>query len=102
METPDLATTPGMPPPAGEVSQFDSPYNSLQIVTFVAFGITFFLATVVLALRYVQAVKLIKKIEMDLGRRNGGQNQRLGLTVHVGSHRDNLVRRVCVLLRVYA
>ncbi|PLB41640.1 uncharacterized protein BDW47DRAFT_99445 [Aspergillus candidus] len=66
METPDLATTPGMPPPAGQVPQFDSPYNSLQIGTFIAFGITIFLATVVLALRYFQAVKLIKKIEMDL------------------------------------
>lgn len=74
METPDLATTPGMPPPAGEVPQFDAPYNSLQIGTFIAFGITYFLATVVLVLRYFQAVKLIKKIELDLGRWHAGRN----------------------------
>ncbi|KAK3389212.1 hypothetical protein B0H63DRAFT_389980 [Podospora didyma] len=42
------------------------PYNSLQHGTVVAFGITYFFCTVVLALRYFQAIKLVKRVEVDL------------------------------------
>ncbi|KAG9252704.1 uncharacterized protein F5Z01DRAFT_675814 [Emericellopsis atlantica] len=62
----DLSTTPGMQPPGDQESQFDGPYNSVQMANVIAFGLTYFLATVVLGLRYFQAVKLIKKVEMDL------------------------------------
>ncbi|KAJ6015576.1 hypothetical protein N7540_010167 [Penicillium herquei] len=62
----DEYTTPGMEPPAGETSHFYTPYNSLQIGTVVAFGVTYFLATIFLALRYFQAFKLVKKVELDL------------------------------------
>jgi hypothetical protein len=64
----DLATTPGMQPPAGQTSNFNEPWNSLQIGTVIAFSVTYFLATVFLALRYFLAVKLTKKIEVDLGK----------------------------------
>lgn len=62
----DLATTPGMLPPEGQESHFHEPYNSLQIGTVIAFGITYLIATIFLALRYFQAFKLTKKIEVDL------------------------------------
>ncbi|KAL3480811.1 hypothetical protein BJX99DRAFT_204940 [Aspergillus californicus] len=62
----DLNTTPGMSPPDGQTSHFFAPYNSLQIGTIIAFGVTYFLATVFLALRYFQAVKLTRKVEVDL------------------------------------
>ncbi|KAJ5523749.1 hypothetical protein N7513_008866 [Penicillium frequentans] len=61
-----LATTPGMQPPDGQTSDFNAPYNSLQIGTVIAFGITYFLATCFIGLRYFQAFKLTKKIELDL------------------------------------
>lgn len=63
----DPATTPGMPPPAGQEPQFDAPYNMLQIGTVVAFGITYFVASGVLGLRYFQAMKLVQQLEVDLG-----------------------------------
>ncbi|BDD59163.1 hypothetical protein MAP00_004393 [Monascus purpureus] len=66
MSTMDPDTTPGMQPPDGQTSHFHAPWNSLQIGTFIAFGITYFLATVFLGLRYYQAFKLIKEIEVDL------------------------------------
>ncbi|KAJ5788144.1 hypothetical protein N7457_003134 [Penicillium paradoxum] len=66
MGTMDLATTPGMQPPDGQQSRFHEPYNSLQIGTVIAFGITYLLATICLALRYFQAFKLTKKADVDL------------------------------------
>lgn len=63
----DLSTTPGMAPPDGQTSHFDAPYNSLQWGTVIAFTVSYFLATIVVALRSFQAVKLMKKIELDLG-----------------------------------
>ncbi|KAK6080305.1 integral membrane protein [Seiridium cupressi] len=62
----DLATTPGMAPPDGQASQFNAPYNSLQTGILISFGVTYFLATVFLALRAFQALKFVKKIELDL------------------------------------
>jgi hypothetical protein len=62
----DLATTPGMSPPDGQESHFHEPYNSLQTGTVIAFAITYLIATIFLALRYFQAFKLAKKIEVDL------------------------------------
>lgn len=66
--TMDLSTTPGMAPPDGETSHFHESYNSLQIGTVVAFGITYFVATSFLCLRYFQAFKIVKKVELDLGK----------------------------------
>ncbi|KAL4926673.1 uncharacterized protein BDV17DRAFT_293250 [Aspergillus undulatus] len=62
----DLDSSPGMEPPAGQASHFNSPFNSLQIGIFVAFGITYLAATVCVGLRYFQAFKLIRKVEVDL------------------------------------
>jgi hypothetical protein len=64
----DLETTPGMTPPDGQTSHFNAPYNSLQIGTVVAFGVTYFFATVFVVLRYFQAFKLVRKVELDLGK----------------------------------
>ncbi|KAH6682309.1 hypothetical protein F5X68DRAFT_172290 [Plectosphaerella plurivora] len=58
--------TPGMSPPGDLKSNFNAPYNSVQISNIVAFGITYLFATVALGLRCFQAVKLTKKIEVDL------------------------------------
>ena len=44
------------------------PYNSLQIGTVIAFAITYFIATTLLGLRYFQAIKLVKKVEVDLSK----------------------------------
>jgi hypothetical protein len=49
------------------VSAGTLPYNSLQSGTVVAFGITFFLATLFLAARWFQTVKLVKWVECDVG-----------------------------------
>lgn len=57
-----------MPPPLGQESHFNEPYNSLQIGTVVAFGITFSIATLCVGLRYFQAFKLTKKVELDLSK----------------------------------
>ena len=64
----DLGTTPGIAPPDGQESHFHEPYNSLQIGTVIAFGITYLIATGFLALRYFQAFKLTKKIEIELSK----------------------------------
>ncbi|KAL2809112.1 hypothetical protein BJX63DRAFT_372421 [Aspergillus granulosus] len=66
MEGIDLTTTPGMEPPAGHTPQFDAPWNSVQIGSVITFAVTYFLATMFLGLRYFQAVKLVKKVEVDL------------------------------------
>lgn len=65
----DLDTTQGIPPPDGQESHFHEPYKPLRIGTVIAFGITYLIATVFLALRYFQAFKLTKKIEIDLSKR---------------------------------
>lgn len=44
-------------------------YNSLQISTVVAFAVTYVFASIFLALRYIQAVSLVKKVELDLSRK---------------------------------
>ncbi|KAL2173025.1 uncharacterized protein P884DRAFT_213180 [Thermothelomyces heterothallicus CBS 202.75] len=41
-------------------------YNSLQVGTVVAFGVTYGFCTIFLALRYFQAVAMVRKIELDL------------------------------------
>lgn len=65
---PDLTLTPGMAPPDGQTSQFDGPYNSVQVANVITFSVTYALATVALALRYFQVLKLTKKVEADLGK----------------------------------
>ncbi|KAK3392370.1 hypothetical protein B0T20DRAFT_54586 [Sordaria brevicollis] len=44
----------------------DKPYNDLQIGTFIGFGVTYFVATLFLVFRYMQAFKITKKVELDL------------------------------------
>jgi hypothetical protein len=44
------------------------PYNSLQTGTVIAFAITYGFCTLFLALRYIQAVTLVKKVELDLSK----------------------------------
>jgi len=41
-------------------------YNSLQSGTVVAFAVTYAFCTLFLALRYIQAVVIVKKVEVDL------------------------------------
>ncbi|KAL4875906.1 hypothetical protein BJY04DRAFT_232145 [Aspergillus karnatakaensis] len=62
----DLTTTPGMAPPEGQVPNFNAPWNSVQVGSVIAFGVTYFFASLFLGLRYFQAFKLIQKIEVDL------------------------------------
>lgn len=64
----DLATTPALQPPAGETSHFHEPYSSVQTGTVIAFGVTCFFSTVFLGLRWFQAFKLTKQIEVDLSK----------------------------------
>ncbi|KAM0557007.1 hypothetical protein ACHAPJ_005686 [Fusarium lateritium] len=55
-----------MVPPGNRVSQFDAPWNSLQNGVVISFGVTFALATIFLGLRFFQAIRLVKKFEIDL------------------------------------
>ena len=64
----DPTKTPGMVPPGNRVSQFDAPWNSLQNGVVISFGVTFALATIFLGLRFFQAIRLVKKFEIDLGK----------------------------------
>ncbi|EPE06298.1 hypothetical protein F503_02426 [Ophiostoma piceae UAMH 11346] len=41
-------------------------YNSIQSGTVVAFGVTYFFAVFVLGLRYIQAFRIVHKMELDL------------------------------------
>ncbi|KAK3321992.1 hypothetical protein B0H66DRAFT_619329 [Apodospora peruviana] len=41
-------------------------YNSIQNGTVICFAVTYFFCTVFLGLRYFQALKLVKKVELDL------------------------------------
>ncbi|KAL2851087.1 hypothetical protein BJY01DRAFT_245187 [Aspergillus pseudoustus] len=66
MEGIDLTKTPGMEPPAGHTPQFDAPWNSVQIGSVITFAVTYFFATLFLGLRYFQAFKLTRKVEVDL------------------------------------
>lgn len=58
----------------------DKPYNDLQIGTFIGFGVTYFVATLFLVFRYMQAFKITKKVELDLSK----------CTIHDGSMRQEL------------
>ncbi|KAL2256502.1 hypothetical protein VTK26DRAFT_1569 [Humicola hyalothermophila] len=49
-----------------ETSIVGAPYNSVQVGTAVSFAITIFVATASLFLRYVQVIKITKRIEPDL------------------------------------
>ncbi|KAK4189911.1 hypothetical protein QBC35DRAFT_513783 [Podospora australis] len=51
-----------MPPPG----QLGAPYSELQMGTIIAFAITFAFASFLLALRYLQAFKIVKQVEPDL------------------------------------
>ncbi|KAL4952949.1 hypothetical protein BDW69DRAFT_200444 [Aspergillus filifer] len=66
MKRVDLSTTPGLTPPDGHVPQFNASWTSVQIGSVIAFAVTYFLATLCLGLRYFQAVKLIREVEVDL------------------------------------
>ncbi|KAJ4254463.1 hypothetical protein NW762_010061 [Fusarium torreyae] len=55
-----------MVPPGNRVSHFDAPWNSLQNGVVISFGVTFALATIFLGLRFFQAIRLVKKFEIDL------------------------------------
>lgn len=62
-----LSPTTGSNLLEGQVLQSPPPSMSLKIGTLITFGITCSVATIFMALRYVQAFKLTKKIEIDLG-----------------------------------
>lgn len=59
----DPLSLPADMPPVG---QLGAPYNDLQLGTIIAFAITFALASFLLALRYLQAFKIVKQVEADL------------------------------------
>ncbi|KAJ5593124.1 hypothetical protein N7537_010028 [Penicillium hordei] len=61
-----LAPIVGLNQPEGQKLQFLQPSMSLKIGTIIAFCITYSIATIFMALRYFQAFKLTKKIEIDL------------------------------------
>lgn len=58
--TPEMLAMPSQLP--------GKPYNDLQIGTFIGFGVTYFVATLFLGFRYLQAAKITKNIELDLGK----------------------------------
>ncbi len=60
-------------------------YNSLQTSTVVAFAVTYGFASFFLALRYIQAATLVKKIELDLGRTTSSPRPVLCAVTHTGT-----------------
>ncbi|KAL8294715.1 hypothetical protein RB597_007691 [Gaeumannomyces tritici] len=67
----NLSQIPAISPPSGQASRFDDPssaqpHTSVQVSIFASFGISYGLATLFLCFRYFQAIKISKKVELDL------------------------------------
>ncbi|KAI1080956.1 hypothetical protein F5B20DRAFT_537974 [Whalleya microplaca] len=62
----NLDMTPALTPRDSTTSQPVNSYNSLQWGIVITFTITYFFATAGLGLRFFQAIKLVKKLELDL------------------------------------
>ncbi|SCO03129.1 related to integral membrane protein [Fusarium fujikuroi] len=53
-------------PPIGQESNFDRPLSDVQLATITVFAVTYFLATVSLALRYATSAQVVKEWELDV------------------------------------
>ncbi|CAF3578172.1 hypothetical protein SNK03_002779 [Fusarium graminearum] len=62
----NIYNTSVIPPPHGQISNFDRSLSGVQLATIVVFAVTFFLATFTLALRYVTSVLVVKEWELDV------------------------------------
>ncbi|KAM5380994.1 hypothetical protein ACJZ2D_003303 [Fusarium nematophilum] len=63
----DIYNTSVVPPPDGLTSDFDRTLSEVQLATIVVFGVTYFLATVSMALRYATSVLVVRAWELDVG-----------------------------------
>ncbi|KAF4948493.1 hypothetical protein FSARC_13730 [Fusarium sarcochroum] len=62
----NIYNTSIVPAPAGEISNFDRTLSDVQLATIVVFGVTYFLATVSLALRYATSLLVVREWELDV------------------------------------
>ncbi|KAM5352625.1 hypothetical protein ACJ41O_005347 [Fusarium nematophilum] len=62
----DIYNTSVVPPPDGLTSDFDRTLSEVQLATIVVFGVTYFLATVSMALRYATSVLVVRAWELDV------------------------------------
>ncbi|CZR47249.1 uncharacterized protein FPRO_08623 [Fusarium proliferatum ET1] len=62
----NIYNTSVVPPPIGQESNFDRPLSDVQLATITVFAVTYFLATVSLALRYATSVLVVKEWELDV------------------------------------
>ncbi|KAF7558271.1 hypothetical protein G7Z17_g113 [Cylindrodendrum hubeiense] len=66
MSTVDIYNSPVVAPPDGVTSNFDRGWSSVQMTTIIVFGVTYFLATVSLVLRYITSAVIVKQWELDV------------------------------------
>ncbi|KAM0420462.1 hypothetical protein ACHAPT_011754 [Fusarium lateritium] len=62
----DIYNTSVVPPPDGVTSNFNRTLSDVQLATIVVFGVTYFLATVSLILRYVTSLVVVREWELDV------------------------------------
>ncbi|KAJ4319331.1 hypothetical protein N0V84_006416 [Fusarium piperis] len=62
----DIYNTPVVPPPNGETSNFNRTLSDVQLTTIVVFGVTYFLATVSMVLRYITSFIVVGSLEFDV------------------------------------
>jgi len=57
----NIYNTSVVPPPIGQESNFDRPLSNVQLATITVFAVSYFLATVSLALRYATSALVVKE-----------------------------------------
>ncbi|KAJ3540210.1 hypothetical protein NM208_g5164 [Fusarium decemcellulare] len=62
----DIYTTPVVPAPDGETSNFNRTLSSVQLATIIVFGVTYSLATISMILRYITSFVVVGALEIDV------------------------------------
>lgn len=63
----DIYNTAVVPPPDGVTSNFNRGWSDVQMATIIVFGVTYFLATVSMVLRYITSAVIARQWEIDVG-----------------------------------
>ncbi|KAH6972355.1 hypothetical protein BKA56DRAFT_116503 [Ilyonectria sp. MPI-CAGE-AT-0026] len=62
----DIYNTSVVPPPDGVTSNFNRGWSDVQMATIIVFGVTYFLATVSMVLRYITSAVIARQWEIDV------------------------------------
>lgn len=63
----DVYNTPVIPPPEGVTPDFDPSWLQVQVAIIAVFAVTYLLASVTQALRYITSLSIVKALELDIG-----------------------------------